>query len=286
MNRSRLLIHTRWHGSFLAIFFAAVIPVLAHPDLIDQIAQVTAQIKTQGESAGLFEQRADLYRRHGQFELALMDIAAGERLETNSSALLLAKARIYSDAGMAQQALGTIRKFLQIESNNAEGLCLRARNEGRLGQHEEAIADYTASIKLCASPMLDMFLERARQQALVGRPADAVQGLDEAMSGSEPLPVLQMPAIEYDRQRGAFDSALHRVDGFINRYPVKEPWLTLRAEILEQAGRTDEARQTFQLVIKGIENYPTVRRDLDLTRQLGDRARHGLARTLTKPSVP
>ncbi len=97
--------------------------------------------------------------------------------------------------------------------------------------------------------------------------------------------MLQMAAIEYDRRRGAFDSALNRVDGFVNRYPVKEPWLTLRAEILEQAGRTKQAEQTFQQVITGIENYPEIRRNLDLTKQLEARARQGLSRTQTHSSI-
>ena len=227
----------------------------------------------------MLERRADLFRRHAQFDAALVDIAAAENLETNSPALLLAKARIFSDAGMAQPALATIEKFLRYETNHAEGIFIRARSEARLKQPEAAIADYTAAIKLLPAPPVELFLERAHQQALLGKLDDAVRGLDEAIDKTSPLPVLQMPAIEYDRQRKAFDSALMRVDGFLNQYPVKEPWLTLRAEILEQAGRTQEAHETFQQVISGIENYPAIRRGLDLTKQLEARARQGFSRT-------
>lgn len=266
--------------------FVLVRPCAAHPDLIDQINQLTTQLKAQGESADGLEQRAELYRRHGQFEMALIDIAAAERLATNSTTLILVKARIFCDAGMAQPAFATIQKFLRNETNHAEGLSIRARCEARLKQPDAAIADYTTAIKLFPAPMVDLYLERARQQALLGKLDDAVCGLDEAMNQSSPLPVLQMTAIEYDRQRGAFDSALRRVDGFVNQYPVKEPWLTLCAEILEQAGRKREATETFQQVITGIEKYSTVRRGLELTKQLEARARQGFARAQILTTTP
>ena len=107
MNTFRLPRTLRICGGFLAALFALVLSGAAHPDLIDQITQLTTERKAQGESAALYEQRADLYRRHAQFDAALMDIAAAERLATNSPALLLAKARIFSDAGQAKPAFAS-----------------------------------------------------------------------------------------------------------------------------------------------------------------------------------
>ncbi len=271
--------------SLLFILLGSVLSGISHPDLIEQIDEITEQIGLHGPSADLLGQRADLYRRHAQFHEALVDIAAAERLETNSPAITLEKARIFCDAGMSQQAFTTIQEFLAGETNHAEAFHIRARCEARLGQTQAAIVDYTAAINYSPTPAPVLFLERARQQALLGKLDDAVHGLDEAIDKSSPLPMLQMAAIEYDRRRGAFDSALNRVDGFVNRYPVKEPWLTLRAEILEQAGRTKEAEQTFQQVITGIENYPEIRRNLDLTKQLEARARQGLSRTQTQSPI-
>ena len=262
-----------------AVLFLPAPSSSAHPDLVEQIDQLTAQLQTPKNPSARLEQRADLYRRHGQYEAALIDIAAAEKLTTNSTSLLLTKARTFCDAGMSKQALASIQLFIQNQTNQAEGYFIRARSEVQLGQREAAVADYSRAIRLCSAPVFDLYLERARQQALLGNLDEAVRGLDEAMSDSAPVPTLQMPAIEYDRQRGAFDSALKRVDGFLNRYPVKEPWLTLRAEILEQAGRIDEARATYQIVIIGIEEYPRLRRELELSKQLAARAKQGLTRT-------
>jgi hypothetical protein len=76
------------------------------------------------------------------------------------------------------------------------------------------------------------------------------------------------------------------VDRLVARYPVKEPWLTLRAEILEQAGRITEAAAAFDAVLAGIAAYPATRRQLDLTRQLEARATAGRERTLVAPQPP
>ncbi len=260
-------------------------PCAAHPDLIEQIAGITQQLGQQGESSVLYLERADCFRRHGEFDEALSDIAAAERLQTNATRLTLDRARVLCDAGRATESLEDIQAFLKIEPEHAEALIIRARCQARLGHAEAAVTDYAAAIARSAAPGSDLFLERAKQQATLGKLDDAVRGLDEAITHAASPPTLQLAAIEYDRKRGAFDSALARVDGFVARYPVKEPWLTLRAEVLEQAGRAREAAQTFQQVLAGIEKYPALRRSLDLTQQLEARARQGLLRTQVKTST-
>jgi predicted Zn-dependent protease len=244
-NRRRLSV-----GLAVCLF---ALPCAAHPDLIEQITQTSEQIRKQGQSPGLYLERADLFRRHAQFDEALADLATAERLQTNATPLTLERARVLCDAGRAAESFDYIQTFLKQEPAHGEALIIRARCHARLGRAAAAVSDYTAGIHRCVAPGPDLFLERAQQQARLGKLDEAVGGLDEAITNTAPLPSLQMAAIEYDRQRGAVDSALARVDGFVARYPVKEPWLTLRAEILEQAGRTTEAERTFQMVLAGID---------------------------------
>ena len=265
----------------LLVLWLSILSCSAHADLEEQIAALTRQLAKQGESATLYCERADLYRRHAEFDAALADVSAAERLQTNSPPLSLDRARILSDAGRAAEALATIRPFLDREPDHPEALIIRARSHARLGNPAAAVADYNAALAKCPVPGPDLFLERARQQAVLGKLADAAHGLDEAITNAPSFSTLQLAALDYDRQRGAFDSALARVDAFVARYPVKEPWLTLRAEVLAQAGRNHEAETTFQQVLAGIEKYPPLRRDLELTKQLEARARQGLARVQT-----
>jgi tetratricopeptide (TPR) repeat protein len=253
----------------------------AHADLEQQIAALTAQLATNA-TAELFLQRAELHRRHAEPAKAHADLDAAEKLKSGWSFALLARARTLLDEGKAQDGLRAAESFLQQEPAHPDGLVVRARCRVLLHENAAAIEDFSAAIAKLPAPMPDLILERARLQAALGRIDDAVAGIDEGQRKLGEIPSLQLPAIEYERQRGNFAGALARVDRLLARYPRKEPWLTLRAEVLEQAGRLDEARATFREAIAGIETYPPVRRQLDLIRQLETRARDGLARVEVK----
>ncbi len=274
---SSLLCRLKCACSILALWLSNL-PCSAHPDLMEQITSLTQQLSEHDDSPALFLKRADLFRRHAQFDAALADIATAERLQTNTAGLNLDRARVLCDARRAAESYEEIQPFLQTNPNHGEALIIRARCHALLGHAEASVVDYNNGIPRCLAPGPDLFLERARQQALLGKFDDAAHGLDEAITNSPTFSALQLAAVDYDRKRGAFDSALKRVAVFVNQYPVKEPWLTLRAEVLEQAGRAKEATETFQQVIAGIEKYPAIRRGLDLTRQLEQRAREGIAR--------
>lgn len=269
-------------GSFFALVLLFALPCLAHPDLLAQIDSVSAEIKKNGQSADLYLQRADLFRRHAQFGEALADIDSARHLETNTLAVALSRAHILIDANRASEALEDIQVVLKNQPGNVEAILIRARCNASLGRAEAAVADYNEGIAHSSDPSIDLFLARAKQQAALGKLEDAVHGLDGAITNSVGVSLLQLTAIEYDRRRRAFDSALARVDKILDAYPVKEPWLTLRAEVLEQAGRTQEAERSFQQVIEGLGQYSAVRRSLDLTKQLEARARAGLIRTQIK----
>lgn len=255
-----------------------VTSALAHPDLLARIAQVTAQLEKPGDHYELYLTRADLYRRHAQFEEALADISEADHIKPDAPATLFSKAQVLCDMGQAGEARNDVQKFLAANTNQLDALILRARCNIRLDQREAAIADYSFVISNSPAPGPDLVEERARAQARLGRLADAVAGLDEGFAKCGEVPSLQLLAIDYERQRKNFAGALDRVDKIIARFPVKEPWLTLRAEILEQSGRLAEARDTFQEVLAGIDKYSEIRKGLDLTQQLQARAQAGLAR--------
>ena len=250
----------------------------AHPDLEAQIARITAELAGRPKAAELFLQRADLYRRHAQYDEALRDIDVAARLKTDSPQIILARAKVFSEAGRTEEALEAARQFLAVATNHWEGFLICARACQKLNQSKEAIQNYTAAITNSPAPEPDLFLERARAQAASGDFEPAVAGLDEGMKKLGNIPSLELPTIEFEQQRKNFPGALVRLDKIIARYPVKDPWLVLRGKILEQAGRFAEARETFQKVLVDINDYPPARRTLEMTKQLEARAHDGLAR--------
>jgi Flp pilus assembly protein TadD len=185
---------------------------------------------------------------------------------------------VFSDAGQTTNALASIQQFLDKEPSHPEALGIRARCRLKLGQVEAALADFTLAIAKSKTPEPDLFLERARAQAAAGQFANAVSGLDEGMGRIGAVVPLQLAAIEYDRQRADFTAALARLDKLLANQPVQEPWRVLRGEILAQSGQFNEARAAFKQALDGIEKYPPVRRNLEMTRQLETRIRDNLAR--------
>ena len=256
----------------------SILPAFGHADLEQQITEVTAQLHTNANHPELLLQRSDLHRRHADYAKANADLDTVDELRPNWSFALLARARTQLESSNFIAGLSTTDRFLKQETHHPDGLIVRARCLVKLQRLPAAVADFSLAIAALPTPMPDLLIERARAQAVIGRLEDAVAGLDEGLRKLGAVPTLQLAAIEYERQLANFDGALARVDRISARYPRKEPWLALRGEVLEQAGRLTEARATFQQVLSIIETYPPVRRQLDLTRQLETRVRTNLTR--------
>lgn len=264
---------------------ASVASLQAHPELSEQIDRLSTEMRRLGPSPERLRERAELHRRHGEFAAALADLDAAAQLGA-ADAVRLDRARVLCDAGRLVEALLEIERILAATNPPPEAWVLRARCRAANDEMAEAIADYTTAIERLPHPGPDLYLARARLQASRGNFAEAMRGLDEGLGTNDMASPLLLTAVEYDRQKGAFDAALRRVDRLVARYPVKEPWLTLRGEILEQAGRITEAAATFDAVLSGIAAYPAIRRQLELTRQLEARAAAGRKRTRTAPAAP
>jgi tetratricopeptide (TPR) repeat protein len=262
----------------------AVSGAFAHPDRDEQLAQLTFALEKSPADATLWLRRSEVRRQYRQFELALTDVATAARLKPGWSTLFLAGARILFDAQRTPEALSAIEEFLQRQPGHADGLLLRARCWLRLGDINHALAGYTAALERFAEPTPDLFLERARLQAALGRWPEAMAGLNGGIKRLGPVPALELTAIEYERQRGDFDAALTRAEAWLARTAAKEPALALRAELLEQSGRWREARDVNQELLRRIGMYSANRHAREATKQLEQKARDSLARLEAKLS--
>ena len=265
----------------LLVLPAGVEKLFAHEDLLAQIAVVNAELAVAPTNASLFLRRAELQRLHAEFATALADVAAAEKIRPDWPAAELLRAKIFWDEGKFPAALERVEKVLTPAPQFAEALVLRGQCRVKLGQ-VCGLEDFSAALKLYPDPSPDLFLERARAQAAFGKIPEAISGLDEGIARLGNVPALELAAMEYERSLANFDSALARVDKIVARYPIKEPWLALRGEILEQAGRTVAARETFQKILTGLETDSPLRRNSDYAQQLAARVRDGLQRVTAK----
>ena len=97
--------------------------------------------------------------------------------------------------------------------------------------------------------------------------------LDDGMQRLGPVVALAMLAIEIETQQGRVDAALARLDRLAERSPRQATWLNRRGEILERAGRREEARASYARVLAELDTLPVHRRRSPAMRQLEAQAR-------------
>jgi tetratricopeptide (TPR) repeat protein len=274
MRRPAMLARVVTGLAALVLGLAPAPRAFAHDGLHDQIEQVTRRIaETPGDGA-LYLKRGELYRLHGEWDRALADLDRASRLAPGLAAVEFARGRTLLEAGRPAEARAALDRFLAHAPAHVEALLTRARARAALGEHAGAAADYTRALELMPRPEPDVYLERARALAAADRVEEAVRGLDEGIARLGPLVTLELCAVDLERRLGRVDAALARVDLLASRSPRKETWLARRGEILDAAGRADEARAAFAAALDAIRALPADRRTravVELERQLRDR---------------
>jgi tetratricopeptide (TPR) repeat protein len=255
----------------------------AHGPLHEQIAALTLRIEQQPRDAGLYLRRGELHAHHGDTASALADYDRAARLDPSLAAVDLARGRTWLGAGRLAEAKQALDRFLAARPGDPEALVTRARSYAKLGRLAAAAEDYTQAIRERetrgeADP--DDYLERARVLAASGggHLTEALRGLDEGIARLGPLASLELYALELELAAGRVDAALGRLQVVAAQSQRQEPWLVRQAEILERAGRTEEARRAYEHAVvtlgaRSPAQHPT-RAALDLAR----RASEGLSR--------
>jgi predicted Zn-dependent protease len=114
-----------------------------------------------------------------------------------------------------------------------------------IGRLAEAAAEYDRLLRQQTRPLPETYIERAEVLAAIGRPRDAIVGLDDGVTRLGEVVTLRLAAIDIAVRAGDFEGALDRIERLLRQAPNQVFWMTRRAEILEAGGRYDEARRAF-----------------------------------------
>jgi tetratricopeptide (TPR) repeat protein len=259
-----------WLGMMV---MAATPGAQGHAELLIQIEAMDKEIAKDPNNPELYLRRGQLRREHLEYDLAHADFDRAEALAPQLATIDVFRGRLFLDWGWPLSARACLDRFLARHPRHFDALVLRARALTRLNQRLAAVRDYDRAIATAAEPGPDLFIERA--QVLVDQGpeqlAAALKGLDEGLQRLGPLVTLQLFAIETELKRNHFDGALARVDLVAARSPRKETWLARRGEILQQAGRPDEAKQAYQSALAALQTLPPTRRNVPAMQELSKR---------------
>ena len=255
----------------------------AHAGAEEELREVDARLAASPKDAQLVLRRGELNRIRGDFAAARADYARARRLDPDLAAVDLCLGTMLLEQRRPKEALRALDRFLAREPDHAEGLAARARARLALRDPTGAAADFTRVIDRAgpgdpARP--DLYLDRARALASQGKSRldEALRGLDEGIGRLGDPVALELLAIDLEIRRHRTDAALARLDRIQARSPRKEAWLARRGEILERAGRKDEARIAHAQALAALHTLPPARRATRATARLEDEITAALAR--------
>ena len=243
-------------------------PSQAHDSITQQIARLTAELKSDPGNARLFLRRGELRRMNREWRDALADLDRAAALEPTLTRVDLVRAHVLLDASRPADAAAAASRFLLVNIDNPDALTVRARALVRLRRFDAAAADFTRA--LAREPLPDVYIERARAQSTDGAAgqAQALAGLDEALARLGPVVALELEALELETRLGLVDRAVHRIDRLAATASRQETWLARRGAVLARAGRVRDARVSYQAALDAANRLPAWTRQTRATQQL------------------
>ena len=232
--------------------------VLGHGDTHEQIEALTDVLKQNPDHVASLLERADLYRRHRQFNEALIDLDRVRLLSPTNNAAYYLTGLTLLEQGEFNKAETVLQDFLSRSPRSPRGQLALARVFTHQQRHLNAAQAYELAVDYQVTPSPDLYLARAQAYMNAGEAylAQALEGLEEGITLIGPLITFRRLAIAIEIEQGKFHNALVRVNGILQDVDRKETWLVKKAQILTAMGRNEEAHQQFLLAERAIERLP------------------------------
>lgn len=268
-------------GLAIGIALCGTLPprILAHGPIHEQIETVTREIQKRPGDAELYLKRGELHRLHRDWDAALGDYERAARLDPVLSLARPYRGRMLLEANRPEAAKLDLDRFLLERPDDAEALLARARAQAQLGAAKAAATDFKRAIALLPNPGPEPYVELAQALRGAGLADEALRGLDEGIARLGSIVTLELLAIDLELDLRRYDAALARLDRIAVQSARQETWLARRGEILQRAGRTQEATEAFAAALRAIEALPPPQRRVRALVELEARLRASLGLT-------
>jgi tetratricopeptide (TPR) repeat protein len=224
----------------VALSLLASIAAQAHPGLHHDIARASEAIKQEPARADLYVERAFLERLDEEFDAALIDLDSAQRFDPASLRVAAERGMTLSAMGKYAEAEPELTRSLSAGGGTAPIFAERAKVREHLGRKKEALADYSSAITL--QPDVELYMARGALQESLGDLSGAAAGYRDGIARLGDAVNFDLALIRVETSRKHFDAALALIDAQIGRVAVKTDWYLRRADVLEAAGRRNEAR--------------------------------------------
>jgi tetratricopeptide (TPR) repeat protein len=187
----------------------------------------------------------------------------------------LGRGKLLVAQGKFAEAKPWLDRFIASSPSHVDALATRARLEVKRERPLAAAEDYARILDLSRKAEPEYYLEYARALEAAGPEhiGRALAVLDGGIKALGPIPTLTLLAIDLEVARKDFDGALARVEQISAASKRKEPWLERRGDILQQAGRSAEARSAYVAALSEVRDLPARVRTRKATIDLENRLR-------------
>lgn len=264
-----------------AIVLLLSIPVVAHDGLHEQIVGVTKKIRKNPKDPALYLRRAELYRLHAEWKNSEADFLRAERLDPDLTIIELGRGKLWLDAKQFSRSRKALDRYLSKQPDGFEGVVTMARVLAHMRETDASARYFTKAIELAPTDSSEIYYDRAEMLAAAGKIDEALEGLDEGINKLGGVVALHTAAIDLEIKRRRYDLAVQRVDRLAETMPRKEPFLLRRGEILLQAGKPCEARESLVASQDGFNSLPAARKNVRAVRSQITQLRS----LLNRPSV-
>lgn len=285
----------RWLGSMgvVACVLAALLAggrAGAHGNDFEMIFSLTQELAKRPGDAGLLLERAEVWRAHGELDVARQDLEAALAAQPRFQPARVRLAMVARDQGRLEEALTLLDTAALAEPGQPFIRSVRSGVYLRLGRPAAAVSDLDAILSSDVEPAPELYLDRARAQLAMAKPDTnaVVRGLDQGIDRMGPVPSLHLMALDLEEQSGQVEAALLRIERLTKESARKERWLERRGDVLMKAGRAAEAAKAWEEALAAIDALPErQRRTVATTEQRASiEAKLAVAKANGKTSSP
>lgn len=244
------------------------------------VEEMTRKLAVTPDDDALRFKLACAHQEHGEWKAALVECERVRRLNAARHDLGFIEGMALMEGGQFQAAKGVLDEFLAGKPDHAAALAQRGRVFLRLGNRAEAQKDFEKALQLKSDAPAAWWLE-------AGQAGNAVEVLRRALGAHSDDPELLTASLDAELKAGNTDEALKRIAGMQKRAPRPEPWMQRRAEVLQAAGRADEARAAWAALHTHLHALPNLERGTPLLAAVLAQTQKALGiTTLTPVSAP
>jgi len=243
----------------IALNFSFCFAANAHGDLSERIRNISKIIIEYPDSIQLYHQRGVLYTQHGNFDLALIDLAYCQKWNYTAPSFGLDIATVLFHVKKYDKALLEIEEILCLNEQHTEALRLKGKTFFHRKEYVEAAFCFEKVIQYSPKPKPENYIEASKAWQLSNHSnanCFAQQILEEGISSLKGLIALRKELIQLHLENDDLEDAISLQYKILQGLNRKEHAYYQLALIKIKANMIESAHKDLQLAKQAIQQLP------------------------------